>query len=65
MVVSDWIITSWDGVEKVEICSRGKVFVLVVGVAWGREVGIHSSTSVPVPEWEFSHEVRRGRFQQR
>lgn len=64
-MVSERTITSWDGVEKVGICSQGRMFVLVVGVAWGREVGICSSVSVPVPEWEVSRGLSRGRFQQR
>lgn len=43
MVGSDLTITTWDDVGKVEICSLGKMFVIVVGVAWRGVVGICSS----------------------
>lgn len=50
MVGSDLTITTWDNVEKVEICSLGKMFVIAVGVGWGGVVGIRSSMSVPAQE---------------
>lgn len=34
VVGSDLTITTWDNVEKVEICSLREMFVIVVRVAW-------------------------------
>jgi len=65
MVGSDLTITTWDDVEKVEICSLGKMSVTGVGMAWRGVVGIHSSMSIPVLGLGVSNGVSRGSFRQK
>lgn len=58
-------ITTWDDVEKVEICSLGKVFVIVVGVLWRGVVGIRVQCLLQCRGREVSNELSRSNFRQK
>lgn len=57
MVGSDLTITTWDNVEKVEIYSLGKMFVIVVGVGWGGAVGSAVQCLLQYRSWGVSDGV--------